>query len=61
MSTKTATTTVSKSKLKSKPIPLEEYEQKIRIEAYLLWEKDGYPLSDGVKYWLQAEQNLKTK
>jgi hypothetical protein len=46
------------SKPASKPVPLEEYEQKIREKAYLLWEADGCPESDGVSYWLQAEQDL---
>ena len=34
-------------------------EKAIRERAYSLWEQAGYPSSDGVDFWLQAEQQLK--
>jgi hypothetical protein len=30
----------------------------IRLHAYLRWEAAGKPLGDGVKFWLEAEQEL---
>ena len=33
-------------------------EQKVRELAYQIWEKAGYPCSDGVQFWLQAEAEL---
>ena len=33
----------------------------VRERAYLLWEKAGYPSSDGVEFWLQAEQELQAE
>jgi len=36
-------------------------ENAVRERAYLLWEKAGYPSTDGVSFWLQAEQELKTE
>jgi len=33
-------------------------DDKIRELAYLKWEAAGYPQSDGVQYWLQAEEEL---
>lgn len=33
-------------------------EDQIRETAYLLWEAAGYPESDGVDFWLQAEKSL---
>ena len=33
-------------------------EQAVRERAYILWEEAGRPDSDGVEFWLQAEQDL---
>jgi hypothetical protein len=33
-------------------------EDAIREKAYLKWEKAGYPPSDGVQFWLEAESEL---
>jgi hypothetical protein len=30
----------------------------IRLHAYLRWEASGKPPGDGVKFWLEAEQDL---
>jgi len=30
----------------------------VRERAYLLWEKAGYPIGDGVDFWITAEQEL---
>lgn len=35
-------------------------EDRIRELAYLKWESAGYPQSDGVEFWLQAEEELTT-
>jgi hypothetical protein len=32
----------------------------IRTRAFFLWEQAGYPESDGVEFWLRAEQELQT-
>ena len=34
--------------------------QAIREKAYLLWEEAGRPESDGVEFWLRAEQDLQS-
>jgi hypothetical protein len=34
-------------------------EDRIRELAYLKWETAGYPQSNGVEFWLQAEEELK--
>ena len=36
-------------------------EQAIRERAYLLWERAGYPTTDGVEFWLTAEQELQSE
>ena len=33
-------------------------EDRIRELAYLKWEAAGYPQGDGVKFWLQAEEEI---
>jgi hypothetical protein len=33
-------------------------EEQIRELAYLKWEAAGYPQSNGVEFWLQAEESL---
>lgn len=33
-------------------------EEQIREKAYHLWEEAGRPESDGVEFWLRAEQEL---
>lgn len=33
-------------------------EQRVRELAYQIWEQAGYPCSDGVEFWLQAEAEL---
>jgi hypothetical protein len=33
----------------------------IRKKAYELWEKDGYKHGRDLNYWLEAENNLKSK
>jgi hypothetical protein len=35
-------------------------EQRVRELAYQIWEQAGYPCSDGVEFWLQAEAELST-
>lgn len=30
----------------------------VRERAYLLWEQAGYPIGDGVDFWITAEQEL---
>jgi hypothetical protein len=35
-------------------------ENDIRTRAFSLWEQAGCPQSDGVEFWLRAEQELKT-
>jgi hypothetical protein len=30
----------------------------VRLRAYLRWEAAGKPEGDGVKFWLEAEQEL---
>lgn len=42
----------------SKVPTLDQCQQSIREKAYSLWENAGYPESDGVQFWLQAEQEL---
>jgi len=32
--------------------------EQIRKRAYLLWERDGCPTTDGLHYWLKAERQL---
>jgi Protein of unknown function (DUF2934) len=34
-------------------------EDDIRLLAYKKWEKAGKPLGDGVRFWLEAEQELR--
>jgi hypothetical protein len=34
-------------------------EEAIRVRAYRLWEEAGHPSSDGVEFWLRAEQELR--
>lgn len=34
------------------------FEDRVRDLAYFKWEKAGRPLSDGVKFWLEAENEL---
>lgn len=36
-------------------LPVEDL---IRVRAYQLWEQAGSPESDGVSFWLEAEQQL---
>lgn len=36
-----------------------QMEGKIRELAYLKWEAAGCPQTDGVEFWLQAEEELK--
>jgi hypothetical protein len=38
------------------PGSLQARELDIRVLAYDLWMQDGYPVSDGVQYWLEAEK-----
>jgi len=33
-------------------------QESVRERAYLLWEKAGYPIGDGVDFWITAEQEL---
>lgn len=33
-------------------------QESLRERAYLLWEKAGYPIGDGVDFWITAEQEL---
>jgi len=33
-------------------------QESVRERAYLLWEKSGYPIGDGVDFWITAEQEL---
>jgi hypothetical protein len=33
-------------------------EQRVRELAYQIWEQAGYPCSNGVEFWLQAESEL---
>jgi hypothetical protein len=33
-------------------------EEEIREKAYTLWEEAGRPESDGVEFWVRAEQEL---
>jgi len=33
-------------------------EDEVRERAYVLWEEAGKPESDGVEFWLKAEQEL---
>lgn len=35
-------------------------EEQIRVLAYKKWEDDGCPESDGVKYWVDAENELRS-
>jgi len=35
-------------------------EDRIRELAYLKWEAAGYPSGDGVEFWLQAEEELRS-
>jgi hypothetical protein len=37
---------------------LEEHEKQVRELAYLKWEQAGYPESDGVQFWLEAENEV---
>jgi hypothetical protein len=34
------------------------HEQRVRDTAYFLWEQAGKPISDGVEFWLQAENKV---
>jgi hypothetical protein len=34
-------------------------EEEIRYRAYCLWNAAGWPASDGVEFWLQAERELR--
>ena len=34
------------------------YENEIRLLAYLKWEAAGKPPGEGVRFWLEAEQEL---
>jgi hypothetical protein len=36
-------------------------EDAIRTRAYALWQQAGEPGSDGVEFWLRAEQELKRR
>jgi hypothetical protein len=36
-------------------------EEKIRLHAYYRWDAAGRPGGDGVKFWLEAEQELRSK
>jgi hypothetical protein len=36
-------------------------EETIRLNAYLRWDAAGRPGGDGVKFWLEAEQELRRK
>lgn len=33
-------------------------QDRLRERAYLLWEKAGFPISDGVEFWYAAEQEM---
>jgi hypothetical protein len=43
----------------TRSIPLPS-ESAIREKAYLLWEEAGRPESDGVEFWVRAEQELQS-
>ena len=36
-------------------------EDKVREKAYLKWEAAGYPVSDGVEFWLAAEEEIEAE
>ncbi len=38
--------------------PAETGHDAIRARAFFLWEQAGHPESDGVEFWLRAEQEL---
>lgn len=33
-------------------------EEEVREKAYLLWEEEGRPESDGIKFWVRAQNEL---
>ena len=39
-------------------IPAASRQETIRQSAYFKWESAGWPVSDGVEFWLAAEQEI---
>jgi hypothetical protein len=44
---------------KSMPYQITPTQQEIQVRAYQMWEAAGRPAGDGIKFWLEAERELK--